>query len=221
MSQFVNIHTHHVEHIEDVINIVDYFTTLNEKKDNIKLFSSGIHPWFINEQNLDVQFKLLHEISLTKNCKAIGECGLDKLKGPHIDVQKAVFEQQIVLAIELKKPIIVHCVKAFDTLSAIVKKYQKKVIFIIHGFNQNEQIAWQLLKQGFYLSFGSALLNSKNERLKNIFIEVPVRQLFLETDQSEQSIKQIYEAAAQIKKYDVNTMKEIIFANYKTVFKHE
>jgi TatD DNase family protein len=122
---------------------------------------------------------------------------------------------------ELKKPVIVHCVKAFDVLSSIIKKYQNQTIFIIHGFNQNEQIALQLLKLGVYLSFGNALLNVKNERLRNIFAETPNHQLFIENDDSVCQLEQIYDAAAVIKKCELDVMKEIIFANYKKVFTHE
>ncbi len=221
MIPFVNIHTHQIDGSTNTISISDWFTTRLEQRNNLALFSAGIHPWYIDITNAEKQFQELKEQAIDVNCKAIGECGLDKLKGPDLIFQIALFEKQIALAMELKKPVIVHCVKAFDVLITIIKKYQNQIVFIIHGFNQNEQIAAQLIKMGAYLSFGNALLNAKNERLKHIFAQTPNHQLFIENDAAASQVAQIYEAAASIKKCELDVMKEIIFANYKTVFTHE
>jgi len=195
---FINIHTHQIDVNYNIISITDWCTTTISQRSNLFLFSAGIHPWFINTINFDKQYQALKEQAIKTNCKAIGECGLDKLKGPDLSIQISIFE-----------------------LFAIIKKYQNQVVFIIHGFNQNPQIALQLLKLGAYLSFGNALLNVKNERLKYVFAQTPNHQLFIENDDAACKVEQIYEAAASIKKCELNVMKEIIFANYKTVFTHE
>ena len=221
MISFINIHTHQIEDKQNIISITDWCTTPLTQRNNLHLFSAGIHPWLIDTIIFDKQFQALKEQAIKPNCKAIGECGLDKLKGPEISLQIPIFEKQIALAIQLKKPVIVHCVQAYDVLSAIIKKYQKQIVFIIHGFNQNEQIATQLLKLGAYLSFGNALLNEKNERLKHIFAATPNHQLFIENDDSNCAIEEIYLMAASIKKCELHVIKEIIFANYKTVFTYE
>lgn len=218
---YINIHTHQNDAAINKISIIDWSTSIKAQSTNLSYFSAGLHPWFIDEINAENQFKEIAEQAIQTNCMAVGECGLDKIKGPALSIQKPLFERQIELAIQLKKPVIVHCVQAFDMLSSIIKKYQHKVVFIVHGFNQNEQIAAQLLKQGVYLSFGKALLNGKNERLKYIFEQTPNNKIFVENDDSSYAIEQIYEMAAFIKKCDLNVMKEIIFANYKTVFTHE
>ena len=221
MLPFINIHSHQFNENADDICIVDWHTSPKENNNKLSLFSAGIHPWYIDALNIEIQLEQLKEVVVKANCMAIGECGLDKLKGPEMSLQIELFEKQIGLAIQLQKPLIVHCVKAFDVLFAIIKKYQNKATFVIHGFNQNPQIALQLLKLGAYLSFGNALLNVKNERLKYIFAQTPNHQLFIENDDAACKVEQIYEAAASIKKCELNVMKEIIFANYKTVFIHE
>jgi TatD DNase family protein len=218
---FVNIHTHQIHDGANNINITDWFTSTTDKRKQLLHFSSGIHPWFIDEINFENQFEEVKKQANNLGCKAIGECGLDKLKGPELQFQISIFERQIALAIQIEKPVIVHCVKAYDVLMAIIKKYKSKTVFIIHGFNQNEQLAKQLLKTGVYLSFGSALLNDKSDRLREIFAQTNNEQLFIENDDSMVSIEQIYKVAASIKKCELNVMKEIIFANYKKVFKHE
>lgn len=90
-----------------------------------------------------------------------------------------------------KKPLIIHCVKAYSELLEIHKKENPKQPWIIHGFNKNKVLAQQLIDKGFYLSFGVALLKSKKlqANLKN----TPLSQLFLETDDNTtQSIEEIY-----------------------------
>ena len=221
MTPFINIHTHQIGSNSEDIVITDWFTASHKSQNILGYFSAGLHPWFIDATNFNLQFHEIQSIASNFNCKAIGECGLDKNKGPAMDLQIQLFEQQINLAIQVKKPVIVHCVKAFDLLIPIIKKYQNRVLFIVHGFNQNEQIANQLIEKGVYLSFGAALLNSKNKRLKLIFSQSSNAQIFLENDAADSTIQKIFEAAASIKKCDVDMMKEVIFANYKTVFTNE
>ncbi len=221
MLPFINIHSHQFNENADDICIVDWHTSPKENNNKLSLFSAGIHPWYIDALNIEIQLEQLKEVVVKANCMAIGECGLDKLKGPEMSLQIELFEKQIDLAIQLQKPLIVHCVKAFDVLFAIIKKYQNKATFVIHGFNQNEQVALQLIQFGAYISFGAALLNVKNNKLKLIFDQVPNKNIFLENDNSDSGIHQIFEAAASIKKCELYVMKEIIFANYKTVFTHE
>jgi TatD DNase family protein len=218
---YINIHTHQIDEHQNSISISDWHTAAVVDRDKLHCFSAGIHPWLIDDVNYDKQFEELKILAAKTNCKAIGECGLDKLNGPDLSIQISLFEKQIVLAIELKKPVIVHCVQAYDRLLSVIKKYQNKCVFIVHGFNQNEIIAAQLLKLGAYLSFGNALLNEKNERLKIIFTQTPDFQMFFENDDSTCAIEEIYAKAASIKKIDLHVMKEIIFANYKKVFIHE
>ena len=218
MIPFINIHTHQIDDHQNNISITNWHTTDIVQINKLHFFSAGIHPWFIEEDNLKGQFNALEAQAIKPNCKAIGECGLDKLKGPEMSLQISLFEKQIDLAIQLKKPVIVHCVQAFDLLTSIIKKYQNKTIFIVHGFNQNEQTAAQLLKLGANLSFGNALLNVKNERLKNIFAQTSNNQIFIENDDTTIAVEQIYEMASSIKKCDVNKMKEIMGRLCNAVF---
>ena len=120
--------------------IVNVYPNENIPKDFF--FSSGIHPWFC--ENYKTQLKQLeNNLSLT-NCLAVGECGLDRICKTDLDIQQEVFDAQITLANNYKKPLIIHCVKAFDLLQRSLN--QIKVPVIIHGFNQNNNILSQLLK---------------------------------------------------------------------------
>ena len=110
-------------------------------------FSVGLHPNKIDEnykQNLDK----IKEISQHPNCLAIGECGLDGLVSADESLQEQVFEQQILWANEIQKPVIVHCVRRFSQLL----RFQKiaKVPLIVHGFNKKKETTEELLGKGFY-----------------------------------------------------------------------
>ncbi len=175
-------------------------------------FSIGIHPWDTDLECSKIEFE--HFIS-HKNCIAIGECGLDKLKGVDLEIQKRVLKFQLDLALKYQKPVIIHCVKAFDEIIEICEPFQNKIPLIIHGFNKSQQLAMHLIENGFYLSFGSSI--SKKSEFD--FNSILLNKLFLETDSNDNlSIKDIYEIAAQQFKISENDLKEKIYSNFTTLF---
>lgn len=180
--------------------------------DNHHWVSAGIHPWYINEENYSAQLDLLREVAVNDQVKLIGECGLDRLRGPNLNLQMLIFTEQINLSEELKKPVLVHCVRCFSELLHLNKISRPTVPLIVHGFNNKREIARQLIDGGFYLSFGAALLNNKSNAVK-IFREIPAERIFLETDDKDVAIECIYEEAATLKNVSVNALKESIFAN--------
>ena len=93
-------------------------------------FSVGIHPWDVHA-DWPAQVEWLRQIveedrgaGGTRRIVAIGECGLDKLQGPSMDVQMACFHAQIDVARQWRLPVIVHCVKAWDELISTKNKVQ-------------------------------------------------------------------------------------------------
>jgi TatD DNase family protein len=115
------------------------------------------------------------------------------------------------------KPVIIHCVAAFDELIEITNKLQITVPVIIHGFSKNSQVATQLLKQGFYISFGKYLFQMPN--LATVLKQMPNDRFFLETDTAQQSIEEVYQLAANCKGLSINALQEIITTNFESVFK--
>jgi TatD DNase family protein len=174
---YTNIHTHHVSTANEIsIRNLQPSTYVKDV-----LCSVGIHPWYIQENTIETDMNLLSTIAAEKNVLAIGECGLDMLIETAFAVQEKVFIEQIKIAEAIQKPLIIHCVKAFDSLIRIKKEYKVSVPMIVHGYNNNPQIAKQLLKNGFYFSFGKALLKSESNASK-VMVELPMDKLFLETD---------------------------------------
>lgn len=212
--QFFNFHTHQTTNQPNVLELVNQYP--QDFEASIPFYSIGIHPWYIKEDRIDDDLKIIEDKLQTENCLAIGECGLDKRIEVPLDLQISVFEKQLILAEKYKKPVVIHCVAAFQEVIAIKKKMKISVPMIVHGFSKNSQVADQLIKEEFYLSFGKYLL--RNPELKTVFEQVPNDRFFLETDTIEETIEQVYNLAADYKKITINGLKDIISSNYKTIF---
>ena len=209
MTNFFNIHTHTSVHPENEI------LSLAPKElstDNRSVYASvGIHPWTLTEENADIQWETLRESVKNKQIIAIGECGLDKLKGPSIELQTAVFKQEAALAEEHCLPLIIHCVKSFNELIQIKKEISPQQPWIIHGFRGKAALALDCIRHGFYLSTGS---NFQENALKAI----PLDRLFIETDESEEIIGSIYHHIAETKGISLEELIEAINKNVCEVF---
>ncbi|PWB20612.1 TatD family hydrolase [Flavobacterium sp. HTF] len=212
--EFFNFHTHQSTNQPNILELVNQYPQDFEL--SIPFYSIGIHPWYIAEDRIDVDLKIIEAQLQTKKCLAIGECGLDKRIEIPLDLQTFVFEKQLALAEKHKKPVVIHCVAAFQEVIAVKKKMKISVPMIIHGFSKNVQVADQLIKEGFYLSFGKYLL--RNPELKTVFQQVPNDRFFLETDTMEETIEQVYQLASEYKNIDIKELQDIISSNYKDIF---
>lgn len=214
MTKFINLHTHKFSNLSDVIEVVNQYPW--EFDASVPNYSIGIHPWYIDENRLEKDLEIIKEKLQLPECLALGECGLDKRIEIPLDRQILVFKQQLEIVKQINKPIVLHCVAAYDEVIAIKKEMKIENPMIIHGFSKNEQVAQSLLKNGFYLSFGKYLL--RNPDLEKVFTFAPENQILLETDTIEETIYQVYEKAAAIKGISVEEMKAIVFTNFSKIF---
>lgn len=176
------------------------------------IFSAGIHPQSITI-GVEDEFLWLKEISKLSNCVAIGECGLDGLVDVEEKLQEVVFERQIYLANEIKKPLIIHCVRRFSRLIHFRKL--SKVPMIVHGFNKRKTIGDDLLKDDFYLSFGKSVLYNVN--LQEFLKEFPLDRLFLETDSADFQIVELYQKVASLKNIEPEDLLKIVKQNLQNI----
>lgn len=212
--KFFNLHTHHYTNQPDVLELVNQYP--HEFNDLVPNYSIGIHPWYIVEDRIEADFEFLESKLTDKKCLAIGECGLDKRIAISMDLQQNVFEKHLALAEKYQKPVIIHCVAAFQELIAITKNRKVSVPMIVHGFSKNELVAKELLANGFYISFGKWLI--LNPELEVVFQSVPNERIFLETDTITEEIQEVYALAAKYKNLEINSLEEIVLKNYNTVF---
>lgn len=186
--KYFDFHHHKIDHRNGIYNLPLFEDPVDFP------FSAGIHPKNICENSIDA-FLWLKEISKNANCFAIGECGLDGLIAVDFEVQKEIFQQHIAIANEIKRPLIIHCVKKHYDL--IPFKKLAKTPMVVHGFNKNKAVAEALLKEDFHLSFGKAML--QNVSLQDIVKSIPSSKYFLETDDAEFDIENLYQKVAEIR----------------------
>lgn len=215
--QFFNLHTHKFTNEPDVLELINQYPW--EFDGTIPFYSIGIHPWFIVEERLESNFEILESKLQEPSCLAIGECGLDKRIEVTMELQQLVFEKQLLLAQKYQKPVVIHCVAAFQELIEIIKKLNITVPILIHGFSKSEQLAKQLLDNGFYISFGKYLL--LNPELETVFRNMPNDRFFLETDTVKEGIEAVYGLAAKYKKMTIEEMQKQVNKNFLEVFKIE
>ncbi|PWN61323.1 TatD family hydrolase [Chryseobacterium oncorhynchi] len=204
--EFFDFH-HHKKNIRDGIYNLD----IEEISPDFP-YSIGIHPNDIDVININLQLSWIKSM-MFQNCFAIGECGLDSMVPIDQKIQEEVFLKQIEIANEVKKPIIIHCVRKFYEVISFRKKSSQAMI--IHGFNKKQQIATDLLNNNFYLSFGKAVLY--NLSLQDILKNTPLDKLFLETDNEDFKIEELYLKVSEIKEISLEQLNEQILENLHTI----
>ncbi len=210
---YINIHSHRFAATGEWVlqNRYQHF----EKIHAGNWYSLGLHPWYIDSVNWPQQMEALLQYSNQNNVLAIGECGLDKVCTTDFNLQQQVFSKQIDLANALGKPLIIHCVRAFEEILLLLKKNKVQVPVIFHGFNKSKALAQQLVSNGYYLSFGKAL---QLPAMQQVLAGIPLSQVFLETDDADIAIENIYTLAATALQIDINALSLQLKKNAAVVF---
>ena len=172
MLPYVNIHTH------------------RPTGSGIELRTAGVHPWDAATQDAATLGQRLG------GAQAVGETGLDFVRGADRAAQLSALRTQLRLARERGLPVVLHCVRAFEPL-------------------MREQ-ARQALAKGYCLSFGERTFASP--KTLAALRGTPLSQLFLETDDSPVPIAEIYARAAEAKGVPEEVLQRAILDNYKRIF---
>jgi TatD DNase family protein len=175
-----------------------------------------VHPWNIEEDDLDKMINKVREYASLHNVIAIGEAGFDRIRGADKILQEKAFIEQVKISEEKGKPLFIHCVRAWDELLRAHKKMRPGMKWIIHGFRGKPELAEQLLGKGFYLSpwVEWAIKPESAETLKT----VPLNRLFLETDGFDIDIEPVYRVVAEHLQIDLNKLKKQLWENFHTLF---
>jgi len=216
IDAYIDIHTHlDVRPGSDLISVKNIRIQDGiDPKIPDGLFSIGLHPWDTEQHRFrEEDFRMVATLS---NFFAIGECGLDRLQGAPMDIQIELFRQQIRLAEHYRKPVIIHCVRAWQELLSIKEEMRPTTPWIIHGFAGKPELAARLEGQRLFLSFGKRILNP-TPSLRESLAKISTTQLFLETDDGGSSIQDIYGAAASIKKLSLNDLRIRLMKNFTYV----
>jgi TatD DNase family protein len=217
-GDYIDIHTHGAKPSAGIYLIQNLMAHEGELPVNNSgvAFSIGIHPWFLNENNHKQLISSVKDSANHPDLIAIGEAGFDKLHGPPFNLQRKVFEEQVAIAGAHLKPVIIHCVRAWDEIFAVQKKLKPKTPWMIHGFRGNIELATQLLSKGMYLSFWFDFV-IRPESI-NLLRSLPKGRIFLETDGADIDIRTIYKKVASDLALSIDELKSVILINFNEFF---
>ena len=187
--QYFNLHVHHPsEKSEGSVFCIQSYDVNSQMQmvNGNSFFSLGMHPWYLVKEMVYENLNKMRTYSNHPNFLAIGEVGFDPLKSPAFELQKNSFILQADLAEEIKKPLIIHCVKSYSILLELKKKLNPKMPWIVHGFRNSIKLANQLMSNGIFLSFGVSLLWEKH--LQELICLLPLNAFLIETDDSNETI---------------------------------
>lgn len=209
---YINIHTHNPESPSQTsLSIYNLQATQPIPIEYSGKLSAGIHPWYI-PSNHSQAIATLKQIATENNTVAIGECGLDKLCQTPFELQIKIFEEQIKISEEVKKPLIIHCVKSNNLIVELKKYYKPIQPWIIHGFRGKPQTATMLTEADIILSIGEKF---NAETIKSL----PIAKILIESDESTLSIEEIYQNIALIRGIEVEELEKEVEKTYKNIFK--
>ena len=214
MQAYINIHTHQKARYEDEIAIRNAYHKATDLNYPV---SCGLHPWLIDRYySPDLMQQL--ELNLKQdNVWAIGECGLDKAIHTDLELQKNILQKHVNWAEMMGKPLVIHCVRAYNELVPFIKNSQ--ATFLLHGYKGSEEQSKQLLKfDNVFFSFGKRLFQPEEGYLKSIKT-IPLERTLLETDNSNYTIKEIYKQYALNKQMDEEVIKKQLYITFAHIFK--
>jgi TatD DNase family protein len=215
MSAYIDIHSHKFSSFDEETITVRNVILPDEDIPATNYFSAGYHPWHSGEAKPEDIEEKLSTLANLNNCIAIGECGIDRTTEIPVELQIKEFKIHISIAEKSAKPLIIHCVRAYSDLMQILKTSKFSYPVILHNYNGNKFQTKQLLKYNCYFSFGEALISKT--KTADIIKHIPLDRLFLETDESNFQIREMYSSAATMLKMEEKELKSVVFENFKSL----
>ena len=153
-------------------------------------YSVGFHPWNEVDTLTAEDFGRLAECALHPQVLAVGETGMDALRGAPLNIQANVFLRHLQVAASVGKPVVIHSVRTAQEILAIRRKAGLiEVPLAVHGMRSNANVARLWLDAGCFLSFGARFNPAA-------LLATPIDRLLIETDDSDTSIDQVAQLVA-------------------------
>lgn len=202
-------------------------------------FGLGLHPFFVLEITPTAASDLVEELKLRvrnadSRMRAIGECGLDFLRGRSLEQrehQLAIFRAHLELARETGLPLTIHCVKAHGPMVELLRE-RPTPPSVMHAFSGSAEVARACIAAGHYVSFAGNLLLANARKVVEAVVAVPDDRLLIETDTPDQTpparrpadnepafIVDIARRLAELREASVEAIAAITFANAERVFR--
>ncbi len=199
-------HTHNLNSTNAIINV-----SLGTNLLPGKIYSIGVHPWE-SEKGENTNTNDIINAAISGQVVAIGETGIDMLRGGDFKCQKELFIKHIEASESVGKPIILHVVKAWQYVIEIRKELKAKQMWVAHGFRGKPELAMDLIRHGIGISLGEKY----NEATAKI---IPDDYLFAETDESVVGIDEIIMSIAGKKGVSKEMIDNVLSHNMNRTFK--
>jgi TatD DNase family protein len=218
-GDYIDIHNHGANPVPGIFSIETLMAHEEREPENIRglTFSFGIHPWYLDEKNHNQLITRVIKTAGNPDIAAIGEAGFDRIKGPSPELQKKTFEEQVLIAGEHGKPVVIHCVRAWEELLQEHKRLKPKMPWLVHGFRGKPDLALQLISKDMYISFWFDFV--MRPEAAELLKKLPKDKIFLETDGAEIDIKNIYNKVSVDLDLSVDELKTILHKNFNVLFR--
>lgn len=142
----------------------------------------GLHPWRVAERSPTWLADL--ESRLEAGGAAVGEIGLDRWIEPRDEMdQEAVFVAQLKIARRLNLPTTIHCLRAFGRMLELLREFGPPPVgFLLHSYSGPKEMVPAFGELGAYFSFSGHFAHERKGKAREVFKEVPLERLLVETD---------------------------------------
>lgn len=195
--------------------LIDFHTHRPTAEGVITPRSFGIHPWNVEaETSSDFGTFRVRHLAQFGEAELVGEIGLDRVSPTDYGRQRELFEWQLRLAEELHKPVVIHCVRAFDDLLAF--RQMATTAWVVHGFVGSLEQTAQLWRASIGVSFGAAILDPRRAKVRATLQQIQTP-FFLETDDNGCDISDIYAEAARLRSTTTEMLADTINEHYQAL----
>lgn len=218
-DDFIDIHNHGAKPMHGVFSVENLVAAEERIPDEAAglTYSIGIHPWHLTRENFTEQLVKVENYSRHTNVIALGEAGFDRLRVVlDFSLQKDVFKKQVIISEEVKKPLYIHCVRAWEELLSARKELRAVMPWLVHGFRGKSELAQSLVSKGMYISFWFEF--TIRPEAAQLIKSLPAERIFLETDGGDIPISLIYEKVSGYLGLTIRQLKNQMYSNFM-VFK--
>jgi TatD DNase family protein len=219
--------------------------------------SFGLHPWDVGNRTSTWQDRLIGFLDAMPSA-GVGEIGLDRwmlerarpndrrlagLRRAPLPEQIEVFRAQFNLAVDRQRAISIHCLEAFGALLEELKFLPNAPRgLLLHAYSGPVEMVPAFADHGAYFSFNGAFMESRKQRLRDVFANIPLDRLLVETDAPAMrlpptlerfylpaannltapnhpaNLVAAYEALAELRQISVEVLAESVEANFLRLF---
>ena len=146
----------------------------------------GLHPHSADQ--LDAQIEQIRMLAKHPKVVAIGEIGLDYFRNQVSDAdQIRAFREQLKLALQIEKPVILHCRDSYPQVLAVLQEdylphLGDRLPGVVHSFTGNPAQAQQFLKAGLFIGINNIVTYPGSIGLQEAVKMIPLDRLLIETD---------------------------------------